>query len=896
MELPKHYQASDYEKALYQQWLKNTLFEASPDSPKEPFTIILPPPNATGTLHLGHAVMIALEDIMIRFKRMQGYEALWVPGTDHAGIATQSRVEKNLQEAGIENPRSTLGREKLIQEIKDFVAQSQDTIRTQMQSMGASCDWSKEAYTFDPKINEGVNEVFKRMFEDGVMYQGNRIVNWDPHMQTTVADDEVEYIQETSKFYYLQYGPIVIGTARPETKFLDKIIVVHPDDERYKQYIGKSIELEWIDGPITATVIADECADMEMGTGAMTITPAHSLVDFELAQKYNLDIQQIIDFEGKIRTDISEEFGGMDIFEARGKIVEKLDKKGLVVEIDEKYVHKKAVNYRGGGIIEPQVMKQWFIDVNKKVIDWKGKQSSMKEVMIDVVKSEMIEIIPSRFEKIYFNWIDNLQDWCVSRQIWWGHQIPMWYQLSTEDTAKVEKNGGVSSSYELQSLNIEPLVFVCSNEKPKEEGYWIQDPDCLDTWFSSGAWTFTSLGWPHRDDLLKKFHPTSVLETGYDIIFFWVARMILMSTYIMRGEGYSEDMSLPFKKIYLHGLVLDRDGRKMSKSRPETCIDPLDMIEKYGADALRLSLIIGATPGNNVRLYEEKIAGYSNFITKVWNIGRFVLQQIEHQTTDIDIDTLTRADQWILNMTQDVIGRATEGLESYRFSEVGEMVYQFLKDDFASWYLEIAKIEGDKGSILRYIFQTVLKLLHPYIPYVTEILWQSMNASDESLALAPWPVQEEKYTFGQAEHFQSVISLITSIRRERAESHIDVKTIIPVFLDTSDEYILQYADLIAQFTDIQYSEKTQRMLPVPSRGVVVWMDFGDVDKEKEIFRLQKEIERCHGQLRGIQAKLQNEKFLLNADAEIVQTEKEKEINFQHRITSFQERITLISAS
>ena len=479
-DLPKAYEAKQYEDHIYKMWEESGAFKPKDDDASPAFSIAMPPPNATGTLHLGHSVMLAVQDIMVRYHRMKGDSTLYIPGTDHAAIATQSKVEQILADNG--KTRTDLGREKFLEKVREFVADSQETIRNQVRKMGTSCDWSREKYTLDDSLNTAVNEFFRRMHEDGIIYRGDRIVNWDPVMQTTVADDELEYKEEKTKFYYFKYGPFVIGTARPETKFADKVVIVHPNDERYIEYHGKTIEVEWINGPIKATIIADPASDKDFGSGVMTITPGHSVVDFDLAQKHDLEIEQIIDFQGKLKS-IAGEFAGMHIKEAREKIVEKLDKKGLLVKVDEDYVHNLSTNYRGGGTIEPQVMKQWFVDVNKKAIDWKGKQRSLKEIMQETVKSKDIEIIPDRFEKIYFNWIDNLRDWCISRQIWWGHQIPIWYEVSKDDFDKWNASDE-QSSYLFQILNIEPRQTIFAEENPAKKGeFWIQDPDTLDTWF-----------------------------------------------------------------------------------------------------------------------------------------------------------------------------------------------------------------------------------------------------------------------------------------------------------------------------------------------------------------------------------------------------------------------------
>ncbi|MFA6436380.1 MAG: valine--tRNA ligase, partial [Candidatus Gracilibacteria bacterium] len=588
------YNAKKVEDALYKKWEKSGGFTPKIDPKKKPFTIALPPPNATGQLHLGHATMLAIEDIMVRFHRMKGQPTLWLPGTDHAAIATQNKVEKIIAEEGTN--RHEMGRRKFLERVKKYVANSQDTIRNQMRKMGASVDWTRERYTLDDGLSEAVRDAFVKMHHDGLIYRGHRIVNWCPRCASTLADEELEYKEQKTKFYYLKYGPVVIGTARPETKFQDKIIIVHPKDKRYKKWIGKKMMVPWIDGEVEAQFVADETADMKMGTGAMTITPAHSFVDFDLAKKYGFEIVQIIDEQGKITSAGGPHFQGLPVKEAREKVIEALQQKGLVDHIDENYVHNLSVCYRCGTAVEPLVSRQWFVNVTKKI---RGK--SLKDRTLEAVKKGKIKIVPDRFKKVYFHWVENLRDWCISRQIWWGHQIPVWY-CEDKKSPKCE----------------EPIVANKTPEKcPHCKGKNLkQDPDTLDTWFSSGLWTFSTLGWPKKTKDLAYFHPTSVLETGYDILFFWVIRMVLMTTYLTN--------EIPFETVYLHGLVRDKEGRKMSKSLGNG-IDPLDMIEKYGTDAVRLSLVLGSSPGNDMRLYEEKIAGYRNFVNKIWNGARYVL-------------------------------------------------------------------------------------------------------------------------------------------------------------------------------------------------------------------------------------------------------------------------------
>jgi len=888
-DLESAYEAKKYEDLIYTKWMESGVFSPEVNETKESYLISMPPPNATGVLHLGHANMLALQDIMIRRERMKGKSVLWLPGTDHAAIATQSVVERGLQAEGFFNPREEFGREGLLDKIKEFVDESKGRIRNQIKKMGASCDWGREKYTLDEDMNVAVNTLFQRMYDDELIYRGGRLVNWDPKMQTTVADDEMEHVEEKAKFYYFQYGPVVIGTARPETKFADKVIVVHPDDKRYKGIIGKEFELEWIEGKVKAKVIADECIDMELGTGAMTITPAHSAVDFELAQKYDLDSPQIIDFDGKIRADVSDDFAGMPIEEAREKIVERLDEKGLLVKIDENYEHKVAVNYRGKGVIEPQIMKQWFIDVNKKVIDWKGEKRSIKEVLQDTVRSKMIEIVPNRFDKTYFHWIDNLRDWCISRQIWWGHQIPVWYKASDEQKEKLSNfdTESISSLHlDLAGIGAESQF---SMESPGPE--WVRDPDTLDTWFSSALWTFATLGWPENTDELKHFHPSSVLETGYDILFFWVARMVLASTYALRSDGFSEEDSIPFKTVYLHGMVRDRDGKKMSKSRPETCIDPLDMIEKYGADALRLSLVIGSSPGNDIRLYEEKIAGYRNFVNKIWNASRFALMNVEQDDLSLpfSVDYIeTDADRWILTKLQELIKEVEHDMEKYRFSDAGTKIYDFMWRQYCDWYLEISK-GNVNPAVLIFVLRSTLKLLHPFVPFVTEKLWELMG-EDEMIISSSWPKYNEGLVFNEAsENMEIVFKVITKIRSIRSESQVEASKKIQAVIHAGDylsvlgsqrQGLMRLARL-ESVTLLDSGDKLAKAKFGVVGGIEIYLPLdGLIDFAKERLRITKELDEKQKFVNVLEKKLSNPAFVDKAPEVVVEKEKNRLIEYK----------------
>lgn len=724
-EFLKPYNPNEEEPRLLELWEKNDF--ANPDTcikkgvtkpDAETYSIVLPPPNVTGTLHMGHAAMLAIEDILIRYHRMKGFRTLWLPGTDSAAIATQSKVEGEVYKKE-KKTRHDLGREELMKRIDVFVEESKATIINQTKRMGSSLDWSRYAYTMDEPRYKAVMEAFVRMYNAGLIYRGDRIVNWDPKLQTTVSDDEIEYVEQKDPFYYFQYGPFVIGTVRPETKFGDKYVVMHPDDARYKEFVhGQQIDLEWINGPITATVIKDEAADMETGSGVMTITPSHSMVDFEIAQRHKLDIEQVIDERG-ILLPIAGEFAGQHIKKARAAIVEKLQKKGLIAKVDENYVHNIATNSRGGGTIEPQIKRQWFIDVNRKVQFPDGKMATLKERMREVVANSEVKIMPERFERIYYNWIDNLRDWCISRQIWFGHRIPAWFR-STDAHGK-------------QSDEVKVQI-----DSPGAD--WKQDEDTLDTWFSSGLWTFSTLGWPEQTDDLKTYHPTAVLETGYDILFFWVARMILMSSFLM-GE-------VPFRNVYLHGLVRDGQGRKMSKSLGNI-IDPLDMITKYGADATRLSLIIGAQMGNDVKLSEDRVRGYKHFANKLWNITRFVL---ENQPDEVGEVRLAQEDNDLVEEARKVACEVTKNIDGFRLDLAADQIYHFVWDRFAAEIVEESKgifkgtddaARQSRAAALREILVISLKLLHPFMPFVTEAIWQKLPWKKESelLMVAPWPKQ-----------------------------------------------------------------------------------------------------------------------------------------------------------
>ena len=750
--LLKPYDPKTTEERIYKLWEKSGFF--NPDNRPEwalnketnknydeTFCIVLPPPNATGVLHLGHALEDAMQDTMIRYNRMQGKSTLWLPGTDHAAIATDSKVTKILEKEGLK--KKDMGREKFLERVNEFVEDSRKTIVSQLRKMGASLDWSREAFTLDDARNAAVKTAFKKMYDDGLIYRGSRIVNWDPKGQTVISDDEIVYEERKNKFYTFKYGPFSIATARPETKFGDKYVVMHPKDPRYKDWKhNQKITVEWINGPIEATIIKDEMIDMEFGTGVMTITPWHSHEDFELAEKYKLDKGQIIDKYGKLLP-IAGEFAGMKIGDAREKIVEKLKTKGLLISIDENYVNRVATAERTGGIIEPQIMLQWFVDVNKKILSRDNK--SLKELMLEPVRNDKIKILPDHFEKVYYNWIENLRDWCISRQIWYGHRIPVWYH----EPICIPKAGREKNTAKCEKM-------IVSFEKPKCEfcdAEFIQDPDTLDTWFSSGLWTFSTLGWPasvkttvgqpEKTKDLKKFHPTNVINPGYEILFFWVARMILMSQYLM-GE-------IPFETVYLHGILRDAKGQKFSKSL-DNGVDPLKIIEEYGADALRMSMIVGIGPGADAKFDIQKVKAYSKFANKLWNIARFILQNTEGEKLEDGFPDRNEFDEMLRAERQTLLEDVTEDMENLRFYLAAEKLYHYTWHTLADKIIEESKMILEKGSpeekarrkqFLIHTIDKILKALHPFMPFITEEIWSMMPARNATHNVAGGPEKKK---------------------------------------------------------------------------------------------------------------------------------------------------------
>jgi valyl-tRNA synthetase len=708
----KPYNPQETEPRIYQMWEKSGFFNPDnlPARHQEPFTIIMPPPNVTGVLHMGHAMMLTTEDIMIRYQRMLGKKTLWLPGTDHAAIATQSKVEKEIAKKEGKN-RFDLGREELLKRVEKFAQESHDTITSQVKIIGSSCDWSREAFTLDEKRSFAVRTVFKKMYDDGLIYRGHRIVNWDPKGQTTISDDEIVYEEREAKMYTFKYSkdfPISISTTRPETKVGDTAVAVNPDDIRYSQYVGKEYDTVFCGVPIHIKIIADKEVDKEFGTGALGVTPAHSTIDWEIAKRHNLPIKPVINEYAKMIV------GGENILskkttEAREVIVEWLRAEGLL-EKEEAVKQNISTAERTGGTVEPLPKLQWFVAVNKE-FDQNGSKATLKKIMREAVASGQIKIIPDYFGKTYFHWIDNLNDWCISRQIWYGHRIPVWYKGQE---------------------------IYTGTEAPKGEG-WTQDEDTLDTWFSSAMWTFSTLGWPEKTKDLEFYHPTDVLETGYEIIFFWVARMIMMTGYNLG--------TIPFKNVYFHGTVRDAKGRRMSKSLGNG-MDPIEVAQKFGMDAGRMALIVGTAPGTDSKISEDKIKGYKNFANKVWNITRFVLTSIE----GFDLENkpkLTEIDEKYLRDLGDQTKDITLDLDNYRFYMAGEKIYHYIWHTFADIIIEESKsalngtdeiVKKSKQFVLYEILKTSLKLLHPFMPFVTEEIWSTLPHKDKRLLLIEnWP-------------------------------------------------------------------------------------------------------------------------------------------------------------
>ena len=770
-ELAKAYEPKEVEDRIYDFWMKGKYFHAEVDPKKKPYTIVIPPPNITGQLHLGHAMDETLQDTLIRWRRMQGYSALWLPGTDHASIATEAKIVEAMRKEGIS--KEDLGREKFLERAWAWKDQYGGRIVEQLKKLGSSCDWDRLRFTMDEGCNKAVNHVFKKLYDKGLIYRGERIINWCPHCKTSISDAEVEFEEKEGSFWHLRYpladgtGYIELATTRPETMLGDTAVAVHPDDERYKALVGKTVILPLVNREIP--IIADTYVEQDFGTGVVKITPAHDPNDFEVGLRHKLPVINIMD-DGGVINENGGKYAGMPALEARKQIVQDLDAGGYLIKI-EPIKHNVGTCYRCGTVVEPRVSTQWFV-----------KMEPLAKPAVDVVKNGEIRFIPDRMDKIYYNWMENIKDWCISRQLWWGHQIPAWYCDCGE------------------TIVSETEPKVC----PKCGGTHLKrDEDTLDTWFSSALWPFSTLGWPEKTPELEYFYPTDTLVTGYDIIFFWVARMIF--------SGLEHMDAIPFNTVFYHGLIRDAQGRKMSKSLGNG-VDPLDIIAEYGADALRFTLVTGNSPGNDMRFSEEKVAASRNFANKIWNAARFILMNIEGREIGCTLpEKLFTSDKWILNRFNSVTAAVTENLEKFELGMAVSKLYDFIWDDFCDWYIELAKIRmngADEQSadsarrVLVWVMSNTLRLLHPFMPYITEEIWQTLPHDGEALIVAKWPEYDEALAFpAEAADMEKVMAVIRAVRVRRNEmnvppskkAHIYIETAQPAPYAEGSEFIVRLA-------------------------------------------------------------------------------------------------------
>ncbi len=856
-DLPKTYDPKLVESAIYDMWMENDCFKAEPDPDKKPYSIVMPPPNVTGQLHMGHALDSTLQDILTRYKRMEGYSALWLPGTDHAGIATQIKVEEELRvKEG--KTRYDLGREKFLERVWAWKEKYGSRIVEQQRKLGVSCDWSRSRFTMDEGCSRAVREAFCEMYDKGLIYKGSRIINWCPHCLTALSDAEVEYVDKPGHLWYIRYplsdgsGDIVVATTRPETMMGDTGVAVNPNDEKFQHLIGKTCILPIMNREIP--IVGDEYCEIGFGTGAVKMTPAHDPNDFEVGLRHNLDVIRVIADNGTINEN-GGKYNGMDRYECRKALVKDLEEQGYLVKT-EPYSHNVGTCYRCHNDVEPLISAQWFV-----------KMKPLAEEAIRVVKDGTIKFVPERFSKTYLNWMENVHDWCISRQLWWGHQIPAWYcdecghiNVSREDPTKCEKCG-------------------CT--------HLTRDEDVLDTWFSSGLWPFSTLGWPDLDsEDLKYWYPTTDMVTGYDIIFFWVARMVVSGMEQMKKE--------PFKTVFIHGLVRDDKGRKMSKSLGNG-IDPLEMAEKYGADALRFNLITGNSPGNDMRFYIEKCEAMRNFANKIWNASRYVLMNLTVEETGLpDAADLEIEDQWVLTKLNTLIKEVTENMDAYELGVASAKVYDFIWDTYCDWYIELTKArlygENEKSKlaaqkVLVYVLDQFLRLLHPFMPFITEEIWQAIPHEGKFLMLADWPKYDESLNFGaEAAHMESVMNAIRSIRNRRAEMNVppSKKSTLYVVSDKGEIFRqgegficrLAYADkVIICETD---PEGHENMVCVVTNDAKLYIPLEElIDFEKELARLEKEKANCLKQIAMFEGKLSNEAFVSRAPEKVVAEQREK---------------------
>ena len=861
-ELETTYDPGAIEERLYQKWLDNKYFHAEVDETKQPYTIVIPPPNITGKLHMGHALDETLQDILIRFKKMQGYNALWIPGTDHASIATEVKIINALKEEGIE--KEDLGREKFLERAWDWKEEYGGTIIEQMKKLGSSCDWDRERFTMDEGCSEAVKEVFIKLYEKGYIYRGSRIINWCPVCQTSISDAEVEYEDQAGHFWHIKY-PVVgsegeyveIATTRPETLLGDSAVAVHPDDERYTHLVGKMLELPLCNRQIP--VVADEYVDREFGTGAVKITPAHDPNDFEVGKRHDLPEINILNDDATINKN-GGKYEGMDRYEARKAIVADLEEQGYLVKIKE-HEHNVGTHDRCGTTVEPMIKPQWFV-----------KMEELAKPAIEAVKNGDLKFVPERYTKTYLHWLENIRDWCISRQLWWGHRIPAYY---------CDECGEVVVAREMP-------------EKCPKCGctHLHQDEDTLDTWFSSALWPFSTLGWPEKTPELEYFYPTDVLVTGYDIIFFWVIRMVF--------SALEQTDQVPFHHVLIHGLVRDSQGRKMSKSLGNG-IDPLEVIDKYGADALRLTLMTGNAPGNDMRFYWEKVEASRNFANKIWNASRFIMMKREGKTVTEpeNLNDLCAEDKWILSHLNTVIREATENMEKYELGIAVQKVYDFLWDELCDWYIEMAKVrlwkaeEDPKAAndalwTLRTALTEGLKLLHPYMPFITEEIYCTLLPEEESIMISEWPVYREERNFPDAEKaIEGFKEVVRGIRNTRTEMNVPNNRKTSLHIVAKDaETAAMYENSKKSFVNLAFAKEilvqtdkngiSEDAVSVVVSNAVVYMPLEDlIDKDKEIERLTKETERLTKEIARCEGMLNNPNFVNKAPAAKVDAEKDK---------------------
>ncbi len=856
-ELPKIYDPQQVENRIYEMWEKGGYFSTKRDPEKKPFTIVMPPPNVTGQLHMGHAMDCTLQDILIRFKRMQGYAALWVPGTDHAGIATQIKVEEELRtKEGL--TRHDLGREKFLERVWDWKNQYGNRIVQQQKKMGASCDWNRARFTMDEGCSRAVREVFVSLYEKGLIYKGSRIVNWCPHCVTALSDAEVEYKDKPGNLWYLKYPIVgqegryvVVATTRPETMLGDSGVAVNPNDERYQDLIGKTCLLPLMNREIP--IVADEYVDQEFGTGCVKMTPAHDPNDFEVGLRHNLEMIRVLDDNGCVN-ELGGKYQGMDRYEARKAIVADLDAMGLLQKIEE-HQHNVGTCYRCGNDVEPIVSAQWFV-----------KMGPLAKEAIRAVKDGETTFVPERFTKNYLNWMENLHDWCISRQLWWGHQIPVWY---CADCGKM----------------------TCSREDPQVcehcgSAHIERDPDVLDTWFSSALWPFSTLGWPEATEDLAYFYPTSVLVTGYDIITFWVSRMIV--------SGLEHMKKVPFETVLIHGLVRDDKGRKMSKSLGNG-IDPLEMIDQYGCDALRMNMVSGNSPGNDMRFYVERCESMRNFANKLWNASRFVLMNLTIEKNQLpDAGLLAREDKWVLSKLNVLIGEVTNNLEKYELGIAVQKVYDFIWDTYCDWFIEMtkARLYGQDETakttaqqVLVYVLDQLLRLLHPFMPFITEEIWQALPHEGESIMVAQWPVADESLSFPvEGAEMEMVMNAIRAVRNLRSEMNVPqsrkstlyVVTEQPAAFEAGVAFFVRLASADQVIVQASAPEGAERMAAAVTAAAHLYLPMDQlVDIEKELARIAKERVNAEKNLAGIEKKLSNPGFLAKAPEAVVAGEREK---------------------